>query len=56
VLLNCKTGKEMLANFNDDQLMLVEPALDLVYWTKHFKSKSADVAMVKEICKESGIE
>jgi hypothetical protein len=56
VMLNCKSGKTMLSSFNDDQLTLIEPALDLVYWTKHFKSKSADVSMVKEICKESGIE
>jgi hypothetical protein len=46
----------MLANFNDDQLSMIEPALDLAYWVKHFKSKPADVAMVKEICRESGIE
>ena len=56
VLLNCKSGKTMLANFNDDQLLLIDPALDLSYWSKHFKSKPADVAMVKEISKESGIE
>ena len=56
VMLNCKSGKTMLSNFNDDQLTMIEPALDLVYWTKHFKSKSADVVLVKEICKESGIE
>jgi hypothetical protein len=56
VLLNCKSGKDMLANFNDDQLSMIEPALDLAYWVKQFKSKPADVAMVKEICRESGIE
>ena len=56
VLLNCKSGKIMLSNFNDEQLTLIEPALDVAYWVKHFKSKPADVALVKEICKESGIE
>ena len=56
VLLNCKSGKDMLANFNDDQLSMIEPALDVAYWVKHFKTKLADVAMVKEICRESGIE
>jgi hypothetical protein len=56
VLLNCKSGKDMLANFNDDQLSMIEPALDVAYWVKHFKSKPADVVMVKEICRESGIE
>jgi len=56
VLLNCKSGKEMLSNFNDDQLSMIEPALDVAYWVKHFRTKPADVAMVKEICRESGIE
>lgn len=56
VLLNCNSGKDMLAKFNDEQLLLIEPALDLSFWLKHFKSKPADVTLVKEICKESGIE
>lgn len=56
LLLNCKTGKEMVSKFNDDHLDLIAPAFDLPFWTKHFKQKPADVALVKEICKEAGIE
>jgi hypothetical protein len=56
VILNCATGKSMLENFNDEQLELIQPALDIAYWVKHFKSNPADVALVKEICKESGID
>ena len=56
VVLNCKSGKAMLANFNDDQLNMIEPAMDIPYWVKHFKEKPSDAALVKEICKESGIE
>ncbi len=56
VVLNCQTGKAMLENMNDEQLELIQPALDIPYWLKAFKKKSADVDMVKEICKESGIE
>ena len=56
VVLNCKSGKDMLSNFNDDQLNMIAPALDVAYWVKHFKEKPSDAALVKEICKESGIE
>lgn len=56
VLLNCKTGKDMLNKLNDDQLDMIAPAFDLPYWLKKFKSVPADVALVKEICKEAGIE
>lgn len=56
ILLNTKTGKEMLNKFNDEQLDLIAPALDIPYWLKKFKSYPADVALVKEICKETSIE
>jgi len=56
VILNCESGKKMLNKFNDDQLNLIAPAFDLPYWLKKFKSIPADVALVREICKEAGIE
>lgn len=56
LLLNCKSGKGMVSKFNDDHLSLIAPAFDLQFWTKQFKQKPADVALVKEICKEAGIE
>lgn len=56
LMLNCKSGKDMLQNFNDDQLSMIAPAFDLPYWLKKFKQVPADVALVKEICKEAGIE
>ena len=56
LILNCKSGQSMLQNFNDDQLELIEKSLDIPHWLAHFKKHKADVEMVKEICKESGIE
>ena len=55
LMLNCKSGKQMLQNFNDEQLELIAPAFDLPYWLKKFKSVPGDVALVEEICKETGI-
>ena len=56
LMLNCKSGKEMLGKFSDEQLNLIAPAFDLPYWVKKFKENPADALLVKEICKETGIE
>jgi hypothetical protein len=56
VILNCSSGKQMLNNFNDDQLDQIAPAFDLAYWLRKFKDVPADQALVEEICREAGIE
>jgi hypothetical protein len=56
LILNCRSGKELLQKFNDEQLDIIAPAFDLPHWLKKFKQVPADVAMVVEICKEAGIE
>jgi len=56
VILNCKSGKDMLNKFSDEQLDMIAPAFDLPFWLKNFKQKPADVALVQERCKEAGIE
>ena len=56
VILNCKSGKNMVENFNDEQLNLIAPALDVPYWIRHFKKTPADIELVKEICPEADIE
>jgi len=35
---------------------MIAPALELTYWLKRLKEVPADSALVKEICKEVGIE
>jgi len=55
VMLNCRSGKEMLNKFSDEQLDMIAPALDMPHWVKRFRETPADVALVKEICKETGI-
>ena len=56
LVLNCSSGKDMLNRFNDEQLDIIAPALDLQHWMRKFKSVPADVALVKEICKEAEID
>ena len=56
LVLNCESGKKMLSSFNDEHLEMISPAFDTQFWLKRFKKTPADVALVKEICKEAGIE
>jgi hypothetical protein len=56
VILNSSTGKAMVQKMNDEQLAMIAPVFDVKYWLKKFKETPADVALVKEICKEVGIE
>jgi hypothetical protein len=56
VVLNCRSGQDMINKMNDEQLDLISPAFDLPYWVKRFREVPADVILVKEICQEVGIE
>jgi len=55
LLLNCKSGTDMLSKFNDEQLDIVATIIDPSYWVKRFKTYPSEIALVKEICKETGI-
>lgn len=56
VILNTRSGYKMITNMSDDQLDMIAPAFDIPFWQRKFKESPADVALVKEICKEVGIE
>jgi len=53
LLLNTKSGKEMLQNFNDEQLEIVSPTIDPTFWMQRFKKYPADMELVKDIIKEA---
>ncbi len=55
LVLNSSGGVNLLRKLNDEQLELINQILDLAYWSKKFKDQPADVAFVKEVCKETGI-
>lgn len=55
VLLNSKSGKEMLKRMNDEQLDIVEPFVDPNFWFKRFASLPADHELVKDLIKETKI-
>lgn len=55
IILNSSSGFEMINKMNDDQLNIIGSVFDTKFWFKKFKEQSADVILVKEICKEIGI-
>jgi hypothetical protein len=52
-MLNCKSGKEMLGNFNDEQLAMIYNIVDPKHWGIRFKRQISDVQLVKDVVKES---
>lgn len=56
IIMNSDTGKTMIANMSDEQLVMISPVFDVPFWMKKFKQSPADVALVKEICAEAGIK
>ena len=55
LVLNCKTGKEMLANFNDEHLTMVYHVINPEHWALRFQRQKDDVQLVKDISKESNL-
>ena len=55
LILNCKTGKDMLGKFNDEQLNMIYHVLDPAHWAMRFKRNPKDVELVKDVVKESNL-
>jgi hypothetical protein len=53
LMLNCKSGKDMLSKFNDEQLEMVYHVINPEHWALRFNRQKADLELVKEIVKES---
>ena len=53
LMLNCKSGKDMLNNFNDEQLAMIYHIVDPQHWGVRFKRQTVDVQLVKDVVKES---
>jgi len=55
LILNCKTGKDMLGKFNDEQLNMIYHVLDPAHWAMRFKRNPKDVELLKDVVKESNL-
>ena len=55
LVLNCKSGKDMLQKLNDEQLVSIGSVIDLPFWMNKFKRSAEDVELVRQVVKESKI-
>ena len=55
IVLNCVTGRNMLAQFNDEQLAMVFEVMDPAFWSKRFQQLPADLAYVQHVAAESSL-
>jgi len=55
LVLNCKTGKQALSKFNDEQLNMLTNVLDPKHWAIRFKRQPKDVQLVKDVAKQAGL-
>lgn len=56
IILNCKSGQEMLKSLNEEQIEMIATAIDFPYWVKRIKTCKSDADVVKEVCSGAGIE
>jgi uroporphyrinogen-III decarboxylase len=55
IVLNSKSGKDMLRRMNDEQLEIISTIIDPQFWLRRFKSLPADVELIKDVIKEAKI-
>lgn len=55
LVLNTKSGKDMLKRMNDEQLEIIGPVIDPQFWIRRFQSLPADTELVKDLVKEAKI-
>lgn len=55
LVLNCKSGKDVLTKFNDEQLNMLTNVLNPKHWAVRFKRNTTDVELVKQVVKEAGL-
>jgi hypothetical protein len=56
MILNARSGKDMLTRMNDEQLEIIGPVIDPQFWLRRFKTLPADVELVKDVIKEAKIQ
>ena len=55
ILLNCESGKEVLNNFNEEQLAMLTNVLDPKHWSIKFKRQKKDIELVQQVVKEANL-
>ena len=56
LVLNTKSGKDMLQRMNDEQLEIIGEIINPQFWMRRFRALPADIELVKDIIKEARIQ
>jgi len=54
IIYNCASGQQFLNNMNTEQIQIVWPWIDSVFWQKKFRDYPADQAYAEEILRQAG--
>jgi len=55
LILNCKSGKQLLNQFNEEQLSIIYHIMNPEHWAMRFNRQPKDVQLVKDVAKESNL-
>jgi hypothetical protein len=55
LIMNCRTGREMLNKFTDEHLDMIYYVMNPQHWAKRFGRQPTDVQLVKDVARESGL-
>lgn len=55
LILNSKSGRDMLSRFNDEQLNIILDIMDPTFWSKRFKTYPADLELVTQVISEGNL-
>lgn len=55
VIFHCDSGIDLMSNFNDEEMKLVEDIIDPSFWTRKFEVRKDDVKFVSDILEKAGL-
>ena len=55
LILNCQTGKDLLASLSDEQLASISSIIDPQVWVKRFKNERYNLGLVKDVVREASL-
>jgi hypothetical protein len=55
IIFNCDSGVELLSEFNDQELKLVNDYMDPDFWTRKFQVRKNDVNFVRNVLEKAGL-
>lgn len=55
LVLNCQSGRDMLAKLNDEQLGIIFEVMDPEFWARRFRTYPIDMDLVQAVVKEGNL-